>query len=80
MSPEKEHRTLNPMGLSLGFSPLLCQGTSHSFIHKALLGTCSAQALCWGLEAEPGAMDNTLPFTMVMFQWKKTDEGYEQAR
>ncbi|XP_060253074.1 uncharacterized protein LOC132657582 isoform X2 [Ovis aries] len=25
-------------------------------------------------------MDNTLPLTMVMFQWKKTDEGYEQAR
>ena len=49
VSPE-EHRTLSRMGLSLGLSPLLCQGSSHSFIHKGFLGTCSAQALCWGLE------------------------------
>ena len=80
MSPEKKHRTLSRMGLSLGLSPLLCQGSSQSFIHKGLLDTCSAQALCWGLEVQQGAIDNTPPLTMVTFQWKKTDKRYKQVQ
>lgn len=63
VSPEKQRGTLSPMGLSLGLSPLLCQGTSHSFVHKGFLGTRSAQALCWGLEVQQGAIDNTTPLT-----------------
>ena len=80
VSPEKQRGTLSPMGLSLGLSPLQCQGTSHSFVLKGVLGTCSAQALCWGLELQQGAIDNTPPLTMVTFQWKKTDKRYKQVR